>query len=167
MAHHQKKSQGTRPLGSFLVSGRKSRELRLVPLLKHIFIKKLEYNTLPSGGDTMKFAGVGLVMLAAVCWGISGGIADILMTKSWDPIVISLYRGAVGFICFLAWLLFRFKQKDLLRPFIHMVPASGYWCCRQFHFLFFKHPGFEHRCCSNLNVHSTCLRPLNIFFVQN
>jgi EamA-like transporter family len=59
----------------------------------------------------MKFAGVGLVMLAAVCWGISGGIADILMTKGWDPIVISLYRGAVGFICFLAWLLFRFKQN--------------------------------------------------------
>jgi drug/metabolite transporter, DME family len=59
----------------------------------------------------MKFAGVGLVMLAAICWGISGGIADILMTKGWDPIVISLYRGAVGFLCFFAWFLFRFKQN--------------------------------------------------------
>ncbi len=59
----------------------------------------------------MKFAGVGLVMLAAVCWGVSGGIADILMAKGWDPIVISLYRGGVGFICFLAWLLFRFRQN--------------------------------------------------------
>ncbi|MGD6902149.1 DMT family transporter [Bacillus infantis] len=59
----------------------------------------------------MKFAGVGLVMLAAVCWGVSGGIADILMAKGWDPIVISLYRGAVGFICFLAWLLFHFRQN--------------------------------------------------------
>ncbi|RSL29040.1 EamA/RhaT family transporter, partial [Salibacterium salarium] len=48
----------------------------------------------------MRFAGVGLVMLAAICWGITGGIADILMNKGWDPIVISLYRGAVGFICF-------------------------------------------------------------------
>ncbi|MFB5660648.1 DMT family transporter [Alteribacillus sp. HJP-4] len=59
----------------------------------------------------MKFAGVGLVILAAVCWGISGGIADILMNKGWDPIVISLYRGAVGFICFFAWLLFRIRQN--------------------------------------------------------
>ncbi|WP_100399066.1 DMT family transporter [Bacillus sp. FJAT-44742] len=59
----------------------------------------------------MRFAGVGLVMLAAICWGISGGIADILMTKGWDPIVISLYRGAVGFICFFVWFLFRFKRN--------------------------------------------------------
>ncbi|WP_101842714.1 DMT family transporter [Halobacillus sp. Marseille-P3879] len=59
----------------------------------------------------MRFAGVGLVMLAAICWGISGGIADILMTRGWDPIVISFYRGAVGFICFFAWFLFRFRQN--------------------------------------------------------
>ncbi|MTI79713.1 MAG: EamA/RhaT family transporter [Firmicutes bacterium] len=62
----------------------------------------------------MRFAGVGLVMLAAICWGISGGIADILMTKGWDPIVISLCRGAVGFICFFAWFLFRFRQNWIL-----------------------------------------------------
>ncbi|WP_430788524.1 DMT family transporter [Virgibacillus flavescens] len=59
----------------------------------------------------MKFASVGLVMLAAICWGISGGIAEILMNKGWDPIVISLYRGAVGFICFFVWFLFRFRQN--------------------------------------------------------
>lgn len=59
----------------------------------------------------MKYAGIGLVILAAICWGISGGIADILMNKGWDPIVISLYRGAVGFICFFVWCLFRFRQN--------------------------------------------------------
>ncbi|MGD6801935.1 DMT family transporter [Rossellomorea vietnamensis] len=59
----------------------------------------------------MKYAGIGLVMLAAVCWGISGGIAGILMGKGWDPIVISLYRGAVGFLCFFSWFLFRVKQN--------------------------------------------------------
>jgi drug/metabolite transporter, DME family len=59
----------------------------------------------------MKFAGISLVMLAAICWGTSGGIADILMTKGWDPIVISLYRGAVGFLCFFAWFLFRYRQN--------------------------------------------------------
>ena len=64
----------------------------------------------------MRFAGVGLVMLAAICWGVSGGIADILMSKGWDPIVISLYRGAVGFFCFLVWFLFRFKQNWSFSP---------------------------------------------------
>ena len=59
----------------------------------------------------MKYAGIGLVILAAICWGISGGIADILMNKGWDPIVISLYRGAVGFICFFVWFLFHFRQN--------------------------------------------------------
>ena len=59
----------------------------------------------------MKFMGIGLVILAAICWGISGGIADILMNKGWDPIVISLYRGGVGFICFFVWFLLRFRQN--------------------------------------------------------
>ena len=59
----------------------------------------------------MKFAGVGLVMLAAVFWGISGGIGDILMEKGWDPIVISFYRGAVGLICFALWFLLQFRKN--------------------------------------------------------
>ncbi|WP_406946005.1 DMT family transporter [Halobacillus sp. SY10] len=59
----------------------------------------------------MRYAGVGLVILAAICWGISGGIADILMSKGWDPITISFYRGAVGFLCFLVWFLIRFSRK--------------------------------------------------------
>ncbi|MCG1028518.1 DMT family transporter [Virgibacillus halodenitrificans] len=59
----------------------------------------------------MRYTGVGLVMLAAICWGISGGIADILMTRGWNPIVISFYRGAIGFICFFAWFIFRFREN--------------------------------------------------------
>ncbi|MBO8156342.1 MAG: EamA family transporter [Bacillaceae bacterium] len=59
----------------------------------------------------MKYAGIVLIILAAICWGISGGIADILMSRGWDPIVISFYRGAVGFICFFVWFLFRFRQN--------------------------------------------------------
>ncbi|GGC78616.1 transporter [Thalassobacillus devorans] len=68
----------------------------------------------------MRFAGVGLVMLAAICWGISGGIADILMTKGWDPMVISFYRGAVGFICFLAWFLIRFRKNWTFSPRLYI-----------------------------------------------
>ncbi|KHE70357.1 DMT family transporter [Halobacillus sp. BBL2006] len=59
----------------------------------------------------MRSVGVSLVILAAICWGVSGGIADILMNKGWDPIVISLYRGMIGFVCFFAWFLLRFKQN--------------------------------------------------------
>ncbi|WP_088036120.1 DMT family transporter [Evansella clarkii] len=68
----------------------------------------------------MRFAGVGLVMLAAVCWGISGGIGDILMNKGWDPIVISFYRGAVAFICFLAWFLIRFRKNWLFSTHLYI-----------------------------------------------
>ena len=68
----------------------------------------------------MRFSGVGLVMLAAICWGISGGIAAILMNKGWDPIVISLYRGAIGFICFFAWFLFRFRQNWIFSPRLYI-----------------------------------------------
>lgn len=50
-------------------------------------------------------------MLAAVCWGISGVIADILMTKGWNPIVISFYRGAVGLLFFIGWFLLHFKKN--------------------------------------------------------
>lgn len=59
----------------------------------------------------MRYLGVGLVVLAAVFWGISGGIAEILMNRGWNPFVISFYRGAVGFLCFFAWFLIRFRQK--------------------------------------------------------
>ncbi|PPA69389.1 DMT family transporter [Jeotgalibacillus proteolyticus] len=64
----------------------------------------------------MRFSGTGLVILAAICWGISGGIADILMNKGWDPIVISFYRGAVGLLCFLLWFILRFKQNLAASP---------------------------------------------------
>lgn len=59
----------------------------------------------------MKYKGVILVMLAALCWGASGVIADILMNKGWSPLVISFYRGAIGLLVFIVWLLFRLKKN--------------------------------------------------------
>ncbi len=53
----------------------------------------------------MRVKGVGFIMIAAVFWGISGGIGNILINKDWNPIVISFYRGAVGLLCFLSWFL--------------------------------------------------------------
>lgn len=61
----------------------------------------------------MRMPGVVLVMFAAVCWGLSGGIGDILMGRGWDPIVISFYRGAVGFLCFLVWFLMHAKRNSI------------------------------------------------------
>ena len=47
------------------------------------------------------------VVFAGLCWGISGGIGGVLTSRGWDPIVVSFYRGAIGFLFVLAWLLLR------------------------------------------------------------
>ncbi|WP_377890184.1 DMT family transporter [Alkalihalobacillus sp. R86527] len=59
----------------------------------------------------MHYFGVWFVVLAAMLWGISGGLAGILMEKGWDPLVISFYRGAVGLVCLSIWLMLRPKPK--------------------------------------------------------
>lgn len=48
-----------------------------------------------------------LVALAALFWGLSGGIGGILMAEGWDPIVVSFYRGAIGLVFVLVWLVLR------------------------------------------------------------
>ncbi|MFI9653913.1 DMT family transporter [Guyparkeria sp. GHLCS8-2] len=57
--------------------------------------------------------GIALVMLAAFLWGVSGGIAAVLIERGWDPLVVSFYRGVVGFLCFAAWWLARFAVIPL------------------------------------------------------
>jgi len=47
-----------------------------------------------------------LVALAALCWGVSGGIGGILLSNGWDAYVVSLYRGAIGLLFVLIWLFF-------------------------------------------------------------
>jgi len=54
-----------------------------------------------------------LVILAALFWGLSGGIGGILMAEGEDPFVVSLYRGAIGLLFVLAWLLLRPKNNGL------------------------------------------------------
>lgn len=44
------------------------------------------------------------VVLAALFWGLSGGIGGILMAESWDPLVVSFYRGLIGLVFVLVWL---------------------------------------------------------------
>jgi drug/metabolite transporter (DMT)-like permease len=56
------------------------------------------------------------VALAALCWGVSGGIGGILTDQNWDPIVVSFYRGAIGLLFVLAWLAVRPRGSGLANP---------------------------------------------------
>lgn len=60
-----------------------------------------------AGASTM------LIALAAFFWGISGGIAGILLDSAWDPAVVSFYRGFVGLLFALVWLLFQRSHSGL------------------------------------------------------
>ncbi|MGG1686501.1 DMT family transporter [Pseudalkalibacillus sp. NRS-1564] len=61
----------------------------------------------------MHLYNIGYVIMAAVLWGISGGLAGILMDKGWDPLVISFYRGSIGFVCIFVWLLLHRKGNKI------------------------------------------------------
>lgn len=50
-------------------------------------------------------SGTAFVALAAFCWGVSGGIGGILMAEGWSALVVSFYRGAIGLLFVLGWLL--------------------------------------------------------------
>ncbi|KAA5538649.1 DMT family transporter [Roseiconus nitratireducens] len=54
-----------------------------------------------------------MVVLAALFWGLSGGIGGILMADGWDPFVVSFYRGAIGLLFVLGWLALRPQGSGL------------------------------------------------------
>ncbi|MEC9491493.1 DMT family transporter [Flexistipes sp.] len=53
------------------------------------------------------------VILAALCWGLSGGIGGVLMADGWDPFVVSFYRGAIGLLFVVGWLVLRPQKSGL------------------------------------------------------
>lgn len=53
------------------------------------------------------------VALAALFWGLSGGIGGILMADGWDAFVVSFYRGAIGLLFVLVWLTLRPRGNGL------------------------------------------------------
>ena len=53
------------------------------------------------------------VAVAALCWGLSGGIGGILTAQGWDPVVVSFYRGAIGLLFVLVWLALRPRGSGL------------------------------------------------------
>ncbi|MGM0518143.1 MAG: DMT family transporter [Campylobacterota bacterium] len=56
------------------------------------------------------------VILAAFFWGLTGGIAGILISHGWEPFVISLYRGTIGLIFALFWLILSPKYNGFDNP---------------------------------------------------
>ena len=52
-------------------------------------------------------ASTAFVALAALLWGLSGGIGGVLMAGDWDAFVVSFYRGAIGLLFVLFWLALR------------------------------------------------------------
>ncbi|MCG1021141.1 EamA family transporter [Sutcliffiella horikoshii] len=76
----------------------------------------------------MRVGGLGLVILAAILWGISGGLGGFLMDKGWDPLVISFYRGTVGLLCILIWFLFqptRWNKPLMLWSIVAGIGVAG------------------------------------------
>jgi drug/metabolite transporter, DME family len=63
--------------------------------------------------DKMVGASTTFLALAALCWGISGGLGGILIAGGWDAFVISFYRGAIGLLFVLIWLILRPRGSGL------------------------------------------------------
>ncbi|TVP43564.1 MAG: DMT family transporter [Gemmatimonadales bacterium] len=61
-------------------------------------------------------ANTGFIVLAALCWGLSGGIGGILIADGWDAFVVSFYRGLIGLMFVLGWLLLRPGGSGLASP---------------------------------------------------
>ena len=64
-------------------------------------------------GTYMATTSAACVLLAALCWGVAGGIGGILIEEGWEPLAISFYRGAIGLAFFLVWLALRPQRSGL------------------------------------------------------
>lgn len=61
----------------------------------------------------MDSVGTAFVALAALLWGLSGGIAGILIAQGWEPVVVSFYQGAIGLVFVSVWLMARPRGSGL------------------------------------------------------
>jgi len=61
----------------------------------------------------MKNLSIVFVALAALFWGLAGGIGGILTDEGWNPVMVSFYRGAIGLLFVLVWLALSPKNSGL------------------------------------------------------
>ena len=83
-----------------------------------------------------------LIALAALFWGISGGIAGILLDSGWDAAVVSFYRGFVGLVFALGWLVLQRGSRGLASRslwFWSVVAGLGVAGNFTFYFLSIEH----------------------------
>ncbi|MFP3341582.1 DMT family transporter [Halomonas sp. SIMBA_159] len=83
-----------------------------------------------------------LIALAALFWGISGGIAGILLDSGWDAAVVSFYRGFVGLVFALVWLVLQRGSPGLASRslwFWSVVAGLGVAGNFTFYFLSIEH----------------------------
>lgn len=76
----------------------------------------------------MHFGGLGYVILAAIFWGLSGGLNGFLMDKGWNPLTISFYRGFIGLIGVSIWYALKrsgWNKKLILWSLVAGVGVAG------------------------------------------
>lgn len=78
-----------------------------------------------------------LIAFAALFWGLSGGIAGILLDNGWDAAVVSFYRGFVGLLFALVWLVLQRDRRGLAsRPLWFWSVVAGLGVAGNFTFYF-------------------------------
>ncbi|MDV6314998.1 DMT family transporter [Idiomarina sp. HP20-50] len=87
----------------------------------------------------MAYSGVILVVTAALFWGLSGGIAGILINNGWSPLLVSFYRGAIGLFFFLMWLALQPHNSGLANKRLWLWSTiAGLGVAGNFAFYFFS-----------------------------
>ncbi|WP_224797490.1 DMT family transporter [Idiomarina abyssalis] len=87
----------------------------------------------------MTHSGIILVASAALFWGLSGGIAGILINNDWDALLISFYRGAIGLVFVLIWLALRPRYSGLANSRLWLwAVIAGLGVAGNFGFYFFS-----------------------------
>jgi len=82
-------------------------------------------------------ASTAFIVLAALFWGLSGGVGGILMADGWDAFVVSFYRGAIGLLFVLAWLALRPYGGGLANPRLWLWSSvAGFGVAGNFSFYF-------------------------------
>ncbi|MBU3008516.1 DMT family transporter [Cobetia amphilecti] len=80
-----------------------------------------------------------LVILAALQWGITGGLGSQLMSWGWQAEVISFWRAMVGFICMLVWMFllgYHKRPADSTRGLLGWSLLAGLGVAGNFMFYF-------------------------------
>ncbi|PXW87187.1 threonine/homoserine efflux transporter RhtA [Streptohalobacillus salinus] len=73
----------------------------------------------------MRIGGYGLVIVSTILWGIAGGLGGFLINKGWDPLVIAFYRGLVGLIFMVIWLIIRPARGNKKTIFWSILAGIG------------------------------------------